>query len=74
MKSNLERHIQTLPCGEEWKGKKASKHQTHRVAPAQGLDVKEGKDLVALEELERRDITCSRYSRSATGCIWMVCS
>lgn len=30
---------------------------THRMATAQGLDVQKGKDLVALKELERRDLS-----------------
>lgn len=30
---------------------------THRVATAQGLDIKERKDLLALEKLEGRDVT-----------------
>lgn len=36
----------------------AGKETTHRVAAAQRLDVEEGEDLVALEELEGGDVAC----------------
>lgn len=45
--------LMLLSCGDEMFGTE----DTHRVALAEGLDVKEGEDLVALEELKRRDIT-----------------
>jgi hypothetical protein len=32
--------------------------ETHRMATAQRLDVEEGEDLVALEELKAGDFTC----------------
>lgn len=36
------------------------------MATAEGLDVEEGKDLVALKELEGRDIACDDVSCAAT--------
>lgn len=42
------------PCGD----REPREGRTHGMATAQRLNIKEGEDLVALEELEGRNITC----------------
>ena len=42
------------------------------VAAAQGLDVEEGQRLVALEELERGNVSCSTASVSDMTAIWKM--
>lgn len=54
MISNLMGYTETRTLQCVGKGKR---HWTYRMATAQRLNVKEGKDLAALEELERGDFT-----------------
>jgi hypothetical protein len=42
------------PCGE---GHKKGRGTTYRMTTAERLDIEESEDFVALEDLERRDIT-----------------
>ncbi|KAJ5082914.1 hypothetical protein N7532_011957 [Penicillium argentinense] len=49
------------PCGEGYTV------GTYSVASAKGLDIEEGEDLVALEELEGRDITCAATASATIG-------